>query len=552
MLSRCYSSKVKRALTTILIASLALAISPAISSGAVKAGDACKKAGQVSNAAGKKYTCIKSGKKLVWNKGVAIPKPTPSPTASVTPTSIATPTPTPTVSSTPTPKFLDPNDTYSTDDGYIDDINGPCEFDPRTPKEWVGVVFDSQSNPTCSGILRLGKYSLGLKLPLVPFEQASKFSNTEMCKLTTPSNSRSGLGWTTTQSGRNEWRELRKYPSPKTVIQLIPISAQDTAAPKNSPSYDYGKYLNYIKEWIEYSSDNGSQVEVRIPSKYIEMQSMLSSYKIVHTNNHDDPEHVRFNRDVVTASDALIDFSGVNIVIVVPTAGSKSTVLQQGALGPMRTNEGTIGVTSTQYADSMVDPKEVKFSNLAHPFWWVHELFHVGFGLDDHYGDSQRNVNSDYGMGNWSLMTPWGGDLTSYEKWLLGFISDNQVQCVSSIASSRHWIIPTTVKSNQSKTVMIPITTTKMIIVESIRPAGLYYKIPQRVQGVLVYEVDLMQDGHGMGMKLSLPIGRSMNSNPFFMASATLKVGESTISNGVKISIIESGTWGDVIKVEKA
>ena len=82
MPSRCYSSKVKRALTTMLIASLALAISPAISSGAVKAGDACKKAGQVSNAAGKKYTCIKKGKKLVWNKGVVVitPKPTPTPT----------------------------------------------------------------------------------------------------------------------------------------------------------------------------------------------------------------------------------------------------------------------------------------------------------------------------------------------------------------------------------------------------------------------------------------------------------------------------------------
>ena len=85
MLSRCYSSKVKRALTTILIASLALAISPVISSAAVKAGDACKKAGQVSSAAGKKYTCIKKGKKLVWNKGVVFIKPTPTPVPTPTP-----------------------------------------------------------------------------------------------------------------------------------------------------------------------------------------------------------------------------------------------------------------------------------------------------------------------------------------------------------------------------------------------------------------------------------------------------------------------------------
>ena len=38
--------------------------------GAVKAGAACTKAGSTSVASGKKYTCIKSGKKLAWNKGV--------------------------------------------------------------------------------------------------------------------------------------------------------------------------------------------------------------------------------------------------------------------------------------------------------------------------------------------------------------------------------------------------------------------------------------------------------------------------------------------------
>ena len=56
-------------------------------SAAVKAGAACSKAGLVNTSAGKKFTCIKSGKKLVWNKGVAVAKPAviASPTPSVTP-----------------------------------------------------------------------------------------------------------------------------------------------------------------------------------------------------------------------------------------------------------------------------------------------------------------------------------------------------------------------------------------------------------------------------------------------------------------------------------
>ena len=49
--------------------------SPAVYS-AVKAGSVCKKVGIKSVVGTKTFTCIKSGKKLVWNKGVAVKKPT--------------------------------------------------------------------------------------------------------------------------------------------------------------------------------------------------------------------------------------------------------------------------------------------------------------------------------------------------------------------------------------------------------------------------------------------------------------------------------------------
>ena len=39
-----------------------------------KAGAKCSKAGATSTYAGKRYTCIKSGKSLIWNKGVTVKK----------------------------------------------------------------------------------------------------------------------------------------------------------------------------------------------------------------------------------------------------------------------------------------------------------------------------------------------------------------------------------------------------------------------------------------------------------------------------------------------
>jgi hypothetical protein len=88
-------------------------------------------------------------------------------------------------------------------------------------------------------------------------------------------------------------------------------------------------------------------------------------------------------------------------------------------------------------------------------------------------------------------------------------------------------------------------------VLESIRPAGLYYKIPKASQGVLVYTVDLNVKERDIGMKLVLPKNRNPNKGPFFLAEAPLRVGESINSDGVIITIIESGTFGDVIKVEK-
>jgi hypothetical protein len=84
---------VKRALAIALIAVLALGVNPLISNAAVKTGAKCKNTGQVSKKAGKEYTCIKKGRKLVWSKGIVIKSAAPA----VTPTPTPPPTPTPTV-----------------------------------------------------------------------------------------------------------------------------------------------------------------------------------------------------------------------------------------------------------------------------------------------------------------------------------------------------------------------------------------------------------------------------------------------------------------------
>ncbi len=65
----------------VLLISLALPLAPSF---AATQGASCVKAGATQTTGGKKFTCVKSGKKLVWSKGVTVVKPTPTPTPSTT------------------------------------------------------------------------------------------------------------------------------------------------------------------------------------------------------------------------------------------------------------------------------------------------------------------------------------------------------------------------------------------------------------------------------------------------------------------------------------
>ena len=125
--------KFGRVIATALSLAL-LASTPAIS--AVKAGATCKKIGTTKVSKGKTYTCIKSGKKLVWNKGVAIKKaapvssPTPTPAVTPSPAPTASPNPSQTPTPTPTPS---PTPSYPEEPNSLSDIKS---YDQITYWAW--------------------------------------------------------------------------------------------------------------------------------------------------------------------------------------------------------------------------------------------------------------------------------------------------------------------------------------------------------------------------------------------------------------------------------
>ncbi|MEY5030733.1 MAG: hypothetical protein RLZZ334_680, partial [Actinomycetota bacterium] len=98
-----------------------------------------------------------------------------------------------------------------------------------------------------------------------------------------------------------------------------------------------------------------------------------------------------------------------------------------------------------------------------------------------------------------------------------------------------------------------PIGNNKAIAIESERAGGLNFKLSPISEGALVYTIDTLDTQHGSGISVIRPINRTgpIQVGSFILADAPLKNGESLTVWGYKITVVESGTFGDVVKVEK-
>jgi len=80
--NNCFMSHFSRRQILQILSGVALLANPFAAEAAQVPTLKCTRLGQAIIWRNKKYTCVKSGKKLVWNKGVAIPAPSPSSTPS--------------------------------------------------------------------------------------------------------------------------------------------------------------------------------------------------------------------------------------------------------------------------------------------------------------------------------------------------------------------------------------------------------------------------------------------------------------------------------------
>ena len=325
----------------------------------------------------------------------------------------------------------------------------------------------------------------------------------------------------------------------KISVQLIPVDFKGKRT-KTDPSQDFRDAMSGIERFWERQSNSQADIQFKVPKTYFPMPNRVLEYDLRSTfPRFDGQAYQRYVEAAVKISDPQIDFSDVDVVILAHTPKATAAeigtfIAQAGMPGSdlvFETAEGTVLNTLIQGNDSPRD-------------WynWIHEFGHM-LGLTDSgaVGGMAFDVMLNYGI----------PELTVWNRFLVDALTPGQLHCISEPGVSRHWIRPVASTGKELKGVVIPISESFAIVIESRRRMGYDAAIGIESQGAFVYTVDSTKSGNpGSGPFRAIGPKR-MTTRMQWSLDSPLRLNESVSVSGWKITNVESGVFGDVVKVEK-
>ena len=325
---------------------------------------------------------------------------------------------------------------------------------------------------------------------------------------------------------------------------IFPIDFPDLIG-SSDPQKDFAYITEGVSDYFKQMSDGKSNFIWTIYPRFVRYEIKVADANL---GGRTTSGYGTFAAEAMKLVSKTVDTSSYDLVIYAPPL---TTTRNQIAIGP-----AFVSNSSTQLNATMLDGQsyEAKF-----PYTTIHEIGHL-MGLADLYNTEAANESAAKSgnqsayelqfkyMGVFDLMNWAGGagvELTAWNRWLIDLISDDQIRCLPS-TSTITLLSPVEV-SGGVKGAVIPLSTTEAIVIESRRAIRYDKSLGKSSEGVLVYKVNTsIYSGLGPMRVVGRP-----GSTDVWLRDAPLKLSELLVIDGYTIEVIESGGFGDVIKVSK-
>jgi M6 family metalloprotease-like protein len=538
--------------TTLMVAPLSAAIKP---------GTKCTKAGATVVVSGKQFTCVKSGKRLVWNKGVAV-KAAQKPAASSEQLPAPTATPSAPEPQSPSAEPTPETQQTQTESAWKDPREGtPCDTEGAIiPNQiWeLRCLMPSKVMPgsTDNRLIWVQNY-LSQSLPVVAKAPAPSKPvaykdptvasvNIDQCKIREVSSVRTVLASgfpviapPTARTGTVKWA-------------LIPVDFSDIPGDANFRSRIDGQ-MKMLTEYVSMMSEGNLKVEWVVHPTWIRMPGLSTQYNLPTSDDPDRSADIdKFYKDLMRETDKFVDFKGIQVAnFIAPLA---QTFLREGVQGfpwtknvqNVKTNEGVVPAFS--FPGKFHDAP-------ARAYWsyWAHEYGHtVGIG---HVGSS-REENAYSGYDLMGIQDGPSREISGWLRFIMGWMPDNKVHCsdLATLQSVDVTLAPINDSKSGMKMSVVRLASNRALIIESRRVTKFTCNMPTPLNGVMAYIYDARFGHYEPFLIPVIPSGRVAERSDCMTISTPnplLREGEKVTVEGVTIEVLDLGTY-DRVRISRA
>lgn len=323
---------------------------------------------------------------------------------------------------------------------------------------------------------------------------------------------------------------------------LIPLDFSDLPGDADFRSR-IDDQMKLTSEWFETVSEGKFKVEWVVADKWVRLPNPTNDYKIDRSDNLDRvPNGPKLWNDAMTQSDKVFDFTGVQTVnFILPKGQNFINETSQGfpwdaAVKNLVTNEGS--VSSFSIPGKFMDyEKKGYWSYFVHEFGHAMALPHIG---------SSREPNAFLGLDIMSNQDGESRELSGWLRFVAGWLSDEKIYCqeLSTLKSTDVTLIPLSQSDSGIKLVVVPVSETKAVVIESRRENKFSCQMPSKRNGILVYTYDAtLMHGENFLKPLTFE-GRAIESSSNCMIqpypNPFLYKGQKITVEGVTIEVIDS------------